>query len=497
MKSWKLILSAGLLCWRPSLYAVPPKPPIEKHTLANGIRVLLYPRHSMPGVAFRIYYRVGSVDEEMGQTGLAHMFEHMAFKGTKTVNTKNYHKEKTVLNAIEDIAEKINKEQARPGGPDLKKLAKLQAELQAKQAEAEQYEIKDEYEKIYEANGAWGFNAFTSNDVTGYMVSLPSNRLDLWLAMESDRFQNAVLREFYRERNVVMEERRMRTESNPLGKLYELFAANAFIVSPYRREVVGWMSDLERLTATQAEWFFATRYVPSRCVISLVGDFDSKETLVNIRKYFESIPARDGAVEFSGEEPPQQGERRVELMWEAEPILLMGWHKPNAPHPDDTKLALLSDILSSGRTSRFYRNLIEKQAVAQSVNAYHDDPGARYPNLFLVMGYPRSPHSALDLERAVEQEIEAIKQKAPELWELERAKNNMEAMLVKILDNNEGIADTITMNEILYGDWSYHWDVATRWQAIKPEELTEAAKKYLNRENKTVGFVTKKKGGNL
>ncbi|MEK7288522.1 MAG: pitrilysin family protein [Elusimicrobiota bacterium] len=333
--------------------------------------------------------------------------------------------------------------------------------------------------------------------MTGYTVSLPSNRFDMWLAMESDRFENAVLREFYQERNVVMEERRMRTESDPMGKLYETFIANAFIVSPYRHEVIGWMSDLGRLSAGQAKQFFTTRYVPSRCIITMVGDFNTEEVLAKIRSRFEVIPERESPPEFSGDEPAQMGERRVELVWESEPILLMGWHKPNAPHPDDARLALLKGVLSEGRTSRFYKNLVENQAVAQSVGAYHDDPGARYPNLFLVLGYPRNPHDALSLEKAVDAEIEKIKKTPPETWELDRVRNNMEAGLVNTLDENEGIADTIGMNETLYNDWSYSWNLLQEFEKMKPEDLRQAAAKYLTRENKTTGYVTKKKGGAL
>ncbi|MBI4669768.1 MAG: insulinase family protein [Elusimicrobia bacterium] len=472
-------------------------PAVQKYILSNGLRLLLYPRHNMPGIAFRIYFRVGSVDEEMGQTGLAHMFEHMAFKGTGTINTKDFAREKAILDDIEKIAGQINRELAKPGGPDQNKIAALEMLRSQKEKEAEDFEIKDEYEKIYESNGAWGFNAFTSNDVTGYTVSLPSNRLDLWLAMESDRFQNAVLREFYKERSVVMEERRMRTESNPIGKLWELFTANAFIVSPYRHEIIGWMSDIERLTAAQAAQFFDTRYVPERCVIVMVGDIDLESDLAKVRRHFEKIPPRNSAPEFSGEEPAQQGERRVELVWPAEPALVMGWHKPNAPHPDNARLSLLEVILSQGRTSRFYKNLVEKQAVAQTIGAYSEEPGSRYPNLFVVFGYPRQPHDALALEKAVEKELEAVKKIPPQDWELSRVKNNIEAGLINVLDENEGIADTIGWNEVLYNDWSYSWKLLETFEKIKPQELSEAAKKYLIKENVTVGFVTKKKAGAL
>ncbi|MBI4370026.1 MAG: insulinase family protein [Elusimicrobia bacterium] len=490
--TWNLKLGTWNILW-----AAPPAPQVEKTVLSNGIRVLLYPHHSFPGVAFRIYFRVGSVDEEMGQTGLAHMFEHMAFKGTQTINAKDYAQEKVLLDEIEKIADEINRERGRPGGSrpeDLDRLTKMHRE---KENAAHEYAVADEYERMYEANGSWGFNAFTSNDMTGYMVSLPSNRMDVWLKMESDRFQNAVLREFYRERDVVMEERRMRVESDPLGKLYELFMANAFVVSPYRHEVVGWMSDLERITATQAQKFFDTRYTPSRCVIALVGDFEPKETLAQIRQYFEGIPGRPAALEFSGDEPLQTGRRRVELVWDAEPLLLMGWHKPNPPSLDSARLTLLKGVLADGRTSRFYKEIVEKSAVAQSVSVYPDDPGVRYPNLFLVLGYPRGPHDAGILERAVELEIDRVKKEPPADWELERVRNSMESELVQTLEENEGFANAIAENETLYGDWSYSWKLLVEFETIKPEDLSAAARQYLTRENKTVGYITKKKGNNL
>jgi len=480
-----------------SLWAAPAKPEVKKYVLSNGMRVLLYPRHNSPGIAFRIFYRVGSADEEMGQTGLAHMFEHMAFKGTKTINTKDYDKEKIVLDEIEQVVTEINKERSRPGEPNKTKLKALQAKLTAKEKEAEESMIKDEYEKLYESNGAWGFNAFTSNDLTGYTVSLPSNRLDVWLTIESDRFQNGVLREFYRERNVVMEERRMRTDSDPMGKLDELFTASAFTMSPYHHPVIGWMSDLERFNATQAKTFFDSRYVPSRCVIAIVGDIDPEETLSKIKESFEKIPAKEPAAEFSGDEPAQRGEKRFELLWDAEPSIMMGWHKPNAPNPDDAKLALLAKVLSQGRTSRFYKNLVEKEGIAQSVDTYHDNPGARYPNIFTIVGYPRAPYSALDLEKSIDKEIDAIKKRPPEDWELNRVINNTEAGLINTLEQNEGIADTIAYNEVIYENWAYSWDLLSQFEKMKPQDLSEAAQKYLIRENKIVGFVTKTKRGNL
>jgi len=486
------IASLALLALLASLafpQAAAPKPKVKKITLANGLRVLLYERHHMPGVAFRTFFRIGSVDEEMGQTGLAHMFEHMAFKGTKTLNTKNYKEEKKVLEEIEIWALKLNR--ARSEGANSEKLAEINKKITELEKKAEQYQVSDEYEDIYQKNGSWGFNAGTSKDWTGYMVSLPSNRIDVWFQLEEDRFKNGVMREFYRERNVVQEERRMR-ESSPAGRLYETFMANSFVVSPYRRNIIGWMTDLERITATQAKEFYRTRYVPSRTIIAIVGDFNIAEVEAKIKKHFADIPAGKPAIEFSGDEPEQHGERRVELVWEAEPVLMMGWHKPNAPHPDDMKLALLSGVLDQGRTSRFYKNLVEKQGLSNDIGAYYDHPGARYPNMFLIYGEPRAPHSAIELEVAVEEQIDLIKKTPPEKWELDKVRNSMEVHILGTLVTNEGFAQTMAINETLYNDWSYTWTMLKEFESITPKDLSEVARKYLVRTNKTTGFLTKK-----
>ncbi|MFC1520844.1 M16 family metallopeptidase [Elusimicrobiota bacterium] len=461
------------------------------YTLDNGIRVLLYPKHDFPGIAFRVFFRIGAADEDMGESGLAHMLEHVAFKGTQTFNSKDFKNEKKVLAETEAIAKLINQEISKTT-PDKENLKKLKTQLEDKEKELENYIIKDEYEKFYEKLGAWGFNAFTTHDITGYIVSLPSNKLDAWLIAESDRFRNPVFREFYRERNVVMEERRMSVESHPVNKLYELYLGSAFLMSPYRREIIGSMADIERFTATKAMRFFESRYIPERCVISLVGDFDPDPTIKKIKNHFGGISPKKPWIDYPGNEPEQKGEKRIELVWDAEPSMIIGWHKPNAPHADDSKFVFLKAVLNEGWTSRFYKNLVEKKQMAQSIDIWHDDPGSRYPNMLTIFADSRAPYTINELEKAIEEQILALKTNPPQAWEMERVKNKLKADLITNLERNEGFADALAWNEALYDNWAYSWDLLEEFERITSQDIVEIVNKYIKKENKVVAYITKK-----
>ena len=308
-------------------------PPVQKATLANGMRVLILERHNSPTIAFRIAYAVGAVNDIPGKSGLAHLFEHMAFKGTTSLNSKDYAKEKPLLDALEKAADAAIREETGPN-PDPKKLAELKQAQEAAQKAADEWMEKDEYEKVLTENGAEHFNAHTADDYTMYEVSLPTNRLELWMTMESDRFRNPVLREFYRERDVVMEERRMNYESKPDGKLWENFVTHAYVAHPYHNEGIGWMSDLKRLTAQDAREFFAANYGPSKIVISVVGDVDAKKTLALFKRHFETLPSPPLNQGRLTEEPVQEGERRTIVRFQAEPKLMLGYHKPAITGPE-------------------------------------------------------------------------------------------------------------------------------------------------------------------
>ena len=244
---------------------------------------------------------------------------------------------------------------------------------------------------MYTENGAVGLNASTGQDLTTYNVSLPANKIELWARIESDRMANTVFREFYQERDVVLEERRQRIESDPDGKLYEEFMNVAFSAHPYRRPILGWSADVRRLTMKDLENFSRFHHAPNRTVIAIVGDIDRKEVRRLIEKYFGTIPGQDNITSMMTEEPRQSGERRVSVLMDANPQLIIGFHKPALPDPDDYVLEVIESILSRGRTSRFYKTLVEEKGLAEDVQASNGTPGSRYSNLFAIFATPRHP----------------------------------------------------------------------------------------------------------
>src|SRR3984893_12533514 len=260
--------------------------------LPNGLTLLVCERPEAPVFSFFTLVDAGSAQDPMRATGLAHMFEHMAFKGTDKIGTADYDAEKLALENVETAYAAYIAEGDKEVGRDEAKLKELEKAWKDAIAEADKYVVPNEFGKIIEQNGGEDLNAFTSYDETGYHYSLPENRLELWAYLESERFLHPVMREFYKERNVVIEERRLRTDSNPIGRLLEQFNAAAFEAHPYHRPTVGWMSDLNSFSATDAQRFFDTYYVPSNMTVAVAGDVKASEAMPILEKYFSRLSAR-------------------------------------------------------------------------------------------------------------------------------------------------------------------------------------------------------------
>src|SRR5580658_9366407 len=310
----------------------------EKRTtvkkLANGLTIIICERPEAPVFSFYTLVDAGSVQDPMDKTGLAHMFEHMAFKGTDTIGTTNYPAEKIALEKVEEAYVLYIAERDKRVGRDEAKLKQLEKSWKDAIAAADKYVVPNQFGKIIEQSGGQDLNASTDYDETTYHYSLPVNRLELWAYLESDRFLHPVLREFYKERNVVIEERRMRTDSNPVGRLVEQFTAEAFAAHPYHRPTIGWLSDLNSFSATDAQNFFDKYYVPSNMVVAVVGDVKASEAMPIVEKYFSRIPARPTPDTATTTEPAQNSERTVVLQEQSQPLYLEGYHRPDYRSPD-------------------------------------------------------------------------------------------------------------------------------------------------------------------
>jgi predicted Zn-dependent peptidase len=459
---------------------------VTEETLANGMKVLLLPRRQSPTVSLSMRFMVGSAQEQDGKSGLAHLLEHMMFKGTSSLGTRDYREERLLREKIELAAQALDEERRRGASRSPENIRRLENELRKSQEDARRYVVKDEIDSIYSANGAQGFNASTGVDLTTYTVSLPANRIRLWARIESERMRDPVMREFYSERDVVVEERLQSFETNPSRKLSALLLSTAFHAHPYRRPVVGWKGDVDFLRRAEAEEFFRTWYAPNNAVLVAVGDFVSEELMEMIRHYFGPLPAQDLPARRVPTEPPQEGERRAVLEADAEPQVMIGFHKPTLPGPDDYVFDLIDGLLAGSRTSRLYRHLVEEGQLAVSVSTTNGFPGARYPNLFVIRAVPRHPHDAAEVESAVLEQLDLLVREGVTKKEVGRVRKRLRADLLRGLQSNAGLAALLSYFQAAAGDWRYavtHLDVL---EGITPEQIRETAARYLTVSNRTV-----------
>jgi predicted Zn-dependent peptidase len=462
---------------------------VVKAKLKNGLTVLMLERHLSPTVSFYIRHRIGAADEQNGEYGAAHFCEHMMFKGTTTIGTKNYAAEKKILDEIEKTGTVLDKEKLKDQKSDPKIIQELSEKLKKLQNEAKIYSIPNEIDRLYTQNGGLDMNASTGQDVTTYQVSLPSNKIELWARIESDRLINPVFREFYTERDVVMEERRQRVESDPDGKLYEQFLSTAYKVHPYGRPILGWTKDIMNLSPDAAKNIFAQYRAPESIVIAVVGDINPQKTLRLIDKYFGRIPVNNKKKDVIPVEPPQTEERRVEVAFDSNPMMIIGYHKPTAPAYEDYVFDVLETILTTGRTSRLYNLLVTQMGIAESVSASNGVPATGYPNLFTIFAKPRYPHKNTELEEVILREIEKIKTQPVTDMELAKAKNQLRMDYIKNLDSNGELAATLSYYEVLLGDYRYISNYLNIIDKISAEDIQRAARIYLKKDNRTTAVL--------
>lgn len=463
---------------------------VVSHRFSNGLTLLIGERHEVPIVSTQITYRVGSVDERLGETGLAHLFEHMAFKGTRRLGTRDFKKEEKLLKRVDELFLALRGEEARSEeARDREKIERLKKEFQRAQEEAGDFVFNNEIGEIYQKAGGVGFNAFTGRDTTSYVVSLPSNRLSLWAAIESDRMANTVLREFYKEKQVVLEERRRSVENSPSGKLYEAFFGAAFHAHPYGRPTLGWPSDLEALWAPRAADFFKNFYSPVNTTIAVVGDIRAPEVIDLVKRFFGKFPSGTPTPRVVTAEPPQEGERRVAVEFSAEPRLLIGYHVPKIGEEDDFVIDVIDSLLSDGRTSRLYRRLVKEERLVVSISTSSGSPGALYPNLFVISATPRHPHTVAEVESAIDRELKRLVAEPPDEKELAKVISRVDASLVRSLKSNSGLAAQLAYFQAVAGDWRYVLKEREKVAAVRPEDVVRVAKNYFTKKNRTVAYL--------
>lgn len=462
---------------------------LKEHRLANGLTVLVYERPTAPVVSFFTHVNVGSAQEVPGITGIAHMFEHMAFKGTTSIGTSDWPAEQKALALVDEAYHAYDLERRRAGGPDPKRLDELKKAWKDAQEAADRYIVKNEFGEIIDREGGTGLNAGTSSDQTVYFYSLPANKVALWAYLESERFRDPVFREFYKERDVVMEERRLRTESQPTGRLMEQFLASAFLAHPYGQPVVGHMSDLMSFSREDAEAFRKTYYVPSNITIAIVGDVKDADVMPIVESYFGRIPAGPTPPALRTEEPKQIGERTVTIPDRSQPFYIEGYHRPAVSDPDDAVYTAIADLLSTGRTSRLYRSLVRDRKIAAQAVAFSGFPGDKYPSLMAFLAVPTPGHTNEEIQKALREEIEKLKRDPVADDELAMVKTRAKAGLIRGLQSNTGIARQLATSQALLGDWREVFREVDRIERVTKEDIQRVARATFVPTNRTVAMI--------
>jgi predicted Zn-dependent peptidase len=481
------------------------KVPVVEKDLANGMRLLLVERHDEPSVAGGWVAHVGSSNERLGMTGITHLFEHMMFKGTRTIGTTNYQRDLEIIAAQERVRDQMRQEERKMRAeyrlgviddllrPENKtpRYRELEKEFNRLIAEQRDILVKNEFDQIYTGAGAPGANAFTSEDITAYHISVPANKLELWMWMESERLLHPVFREFYAERDVVFEERRMRTEATPLGKLQEEFNALFWESSPYAWPVVGWPSDIPAISKAQADEFYATYYCPQNITLILVGDFEPAKAEALARRYFERIPRGPRTPpDVVTLEVKQIAEKRMYAEAETNPQVDILWHTVPFGHRDSYALRVLGQVLAT-RTGRLYKGLVLGKEVATDTYAYQ--ASMKWEGYFNIGGEAKEGHKPEEVEEGIYENIAKLQKEAMPPEELQKVKNNFVAGEYRRRSYNYPILMDLLRNDG-EGDWRETNEAGPKIQAVTAADVQRVANKYFTKENRAVAIYTRKPG---
>lgn len=465
---------------------------IVEHTLDNGLTFLILPRHEAPVISFVTQANVGCADDPKGYMGLAHMFEHMAFKGTKEIGTTDFEKEKKWIAEEDRIFEMILDERARGDLADSARLAELETQMQEATDSASQYVVTNEFNQILNREGGVGLNAGTSQDQTSYYISLPSNKLELWMAMESDRFANPILRDLYKEKQVVAEERRFRVESSPTGRMfYQEYVGLAFNSHPYGQPIIGEMNEIQNYNRPIMRDQFNKYYIPRNLVIAIVGDVEPDEVIKLADKYFGRIKDRPKLRPLDVRDPAPYGVRTTTIYDEAQPMFISGYFIPSANHPDFIAVSALANYLGSGRTSVFNKKLVKEDKSAIEASAWAGFPGRKYHTLFNIICIPSNESTNAENEAKILAEIENVRTDLIPVEELDKIKAQAKAGMINAMGSNMGLASQLTAYQTRTGNWRDLFDYLNKVNALTREDIKRVAETYLDPQKRVVVYIEK------
>ncbi|MGD1898995.1 MAG: M16 family metallopeptidase [Phormidesmis sp.] len=456
---------------------------VTEFTLDNGMKFIVLEQDEAPVATVMLYANVGAAYEEDGQTGIAHYLEHLAFKGTTRIGTTDYPAERAVLDQLDAVFDQlIAAEKAGDEGA----IATLNEQFETLQAEAASYVEQNKFGQIIEQTGGTGLNATTSADATRYFYNLPSNKLELWFSLESERFLDPVFREFYKEKEVILEERRMRVDNSPIGQMGERFSEVAFTEHPYRRPVIGYQEDLRVATRALVRAFFDKYYGPSNLIAAVVGDVDPDQVKQFAEVYFGRYESRVDPPELVVDEPEQTESREFTLELASEPWYLEGYHRPGINDPVHVVHTMINSILVGGRTARLYKALVEPQ-IALDIGSANGFPGDKQETIMLLYGLTAPGHTVEDLAAGFEAELTRLQTEPVDMKTLDRVKTQARAGLLGQLDSNRGMASLLTEYEAKTGDWRNVFEELQLIESVSAEDVQRVATATFQPSNRTVG----------
>ena len=462
---------------------------LTEFRLDNGMKFIVLEQHQAKVVSFLTYADVGGANEPDGKTGVAHFLEHLAFKGTERIGTRDYEAEKPLLDRLDRLAEQIQKAKSAKAQAE---VTRLQTQFDAVETEAAEYVKPNELGQIVEQAGGVGLNANTSTEATRYFYSFPANKLELWMSLESERFLYPVFREFYKEKDVILEERRLRVDNSPIGQMVEALLNAAYEVHPYKRPVIGYEKDIRSLTREDVQQFFDTYYVPSNLTVAVVGDVKPDEVKQLAQVYFGRYQAKAAPAKLKAVEPRQRSTKEVSLQLPSQPWYLEGYHRPGINDPDHVVYQIIGRLLSDGRTSRLYKSLVETQRLALSAQGFSGFPGDKYPNLMLFYALTAPGHTPDEVGLALNREISRLKTESVSAQELDRVKTQARAELLLSLKSNIGMAQLLLEYEVKTGSWRNLFKEVEALAAVTPADVQRVAQATFKAKNRTVGRLLPK-----
>jgi predicted Zn-dependent peptidase len=464
---------------------------VTEFTLANGLHFILVERHQVPVVSFHTYVTAGSAQDPAGKTGLASLIARLAFDGTETIGSRNWPAEKKALDEVEQVFDRVDEERAKGPKSSPGALAVLEAGETPALGTAFREQNTDEYLHAIQENGGAGIDSHATPDSIEASYSLPSNRIELWFALESQRLAHPVFRNFYRERRKLSNEVAAVMGPQSQARLRQSLLSTAFENLPYRNPVLGWRSDVEGLRLADAKAFLDTYGGPGNTIVSIVGDVDPAGAQRLAERYFGPIPTRGRPRAMDLQEAPQAGPKTVAIWSDSQPLIMIGYKRPAETHRDDPALDIAATILGDPRTGWLGKELVEERRIAQNVEAIANFPSGRYVSLFMLSAAPENGRSVEENRKAIDELLARLQSKPVDAETLARAKNILRAKFIRMLGSNRELAALLPLVYANYGDWRKLFAIVDEYGRLSAEDIQRVAAQYFVPTGRTTAYLTR------